>query len=318
MTKSVWPKDSRVIVDADLQALSEECLPEFNRIIQQQAIDGDLQSQLRDIYLPLAAWIANKHAGAPLVFGINGAQGSGKSTLSQILQMLLAKHFNKSVVVLSIDDFYLSRQSRIELAQKIHPLFRTRGVPGTHDVALIEKTISNLVMGKYPVKVPVFDKATDDLLAKENWRSIDTSVDIILFEGWCVGAHVQAQDDLEVAVNELESQEDPECIWREYVNGQLQKAYQPLFDRIDYLVMLKVPDMASVLEWRSLQEAKLSQKDTRQDGYYNQLMTTEQLSSFIMHFERLTKAMLLELPNRADVVMELNTQHQIETIHLNS
>jgi len=315
--KPVWPKDSRVIADADLQALSEECLPEFNRIIKQQAIDGDLQSQLRDIYLPLAAWIANKHVGRPLVFGINGAQGSGKSTLSQILQMLLAKHFKKSVVVLSIDDFYLSRQSRIELAQKVHPLFRTRGVPGTHDVALIEKTISNLVMGKFPVKMPVFDKATDDLLAKENWCTIDKPVDIILFEGWCVGAHAQAQNDLEVAVNELESQEDPECIWREYVNGQLQKAYQRLFDRIDYLVMLKVPDMASVLEWRSLQETKLSQKDTRQDGSYNQLMTTEQLSRFIMHFERLTKAMLSELPNRADMVMELNTQHQIETIHLN-
>ena len=309
---------TQVINDVDLSVLTEKCLPEFNEIIKQQGISAELQSQLKKFYLPLAAWIADKHSNTPLVFGINGAQGSGKSTLSQMLQILLAKGFGKSVVVLSIDDFYLSRQSRIELANQVHPLFKTRGVPGTHDVSLAEKTISSLVAGQFPIKIPVFDKATDDLLAEELWRTVDKPTDIILFEGWCVGAQVQSQEDIIVAVNELERQEDPKCIWRNYINEQLKGPYQSLFNQIDYLLMLKVPDMTSVLEWRSLQEAKLAQQCIKQNKSSAQVMSEEQINRFIMHYERLTCVMLAEMPERADIVMELNTQHQIETIKVAS
>lgn len=307
---------TQVIHDADLSALAEKCLPEFNQMMKQQGIDAELQTQLEKFYLPLAAWIAAKHSDTPLIFGINGAQGSGKSTLSQILQMLLVKCFTKSVVVLSIDDFYLSRQSRIELANQVHPLFKTRGVPGTHDVSLAEKTISSLVDGQFPIKISAFDKATDDLLAEENWRTVDKPVDIILFEGWCVGAQMQSQEDIAVAVNELERQEDPKCIWRNYINEQLKDPYRSLFKQIDYLLMLKVPDMASVLEWRSLQEAKLAQQCIKQGKSSAQVMSGEHINRFIMHYERLTRAMLAEMPERADIVMELNTQHQIETIQV--
>lgn len=309
---------NQIINDADLSSLAEKCLPEFTEIIKQQGIDAELQSQLEKFYLPLALWIAGKHADTPLMFGINGAQGSGKSTLSQILQMLLVKCFAKSVVVLSIDDFYLSRQSRIELANQVHPLFKTRGVPGTHDVSLAKKTISSLVDGQFPIKIPVFDKATDDLLAVELWRTVDKPVDIILFEGWCVGAQAQSQEDIAVVVNELERQEDLKCIWRNYINEQLKNAYRPLFNQIDYLLMLKVPDMASVQKWRSLQEAKLARQCTKQRKPSALVMSEQQINRFIMHYERLTRAMLAEMPGRADVVMELNKQHQIETIQFAS
>ncbi|MCK4743874.1 MAG: kinase [Sulfuriflexus sp.] len=304
----------KIIDEDDLQTLTEKCLPEFNQILKQQMIDDDLQLQLKNIYLPLAAWMASKHSDMPLVFGINGAQGSGKSTLSKILQMLLTKCFSKSVIVVSIDDFYLSQLARQELASKVHPLFKTRGVPGTHDVAQAEKTISSLVSGQLPIKIPEFDKAIDDLLAEENWNIIDKPVEIILFEGWCVGAEAQSQDDINTAVNELESQEDPQCIWRNYVNAQLQNDYQRLFEKIDYLLMLKVPDMASVLEWRGLQETKLSEQCAERNESTAQVMTKQQINHFIMHYERLTRAMLEEMPKRADIVMELNEQHQIDLI----
>jgi len=311
-----WPTKSLVLNNHDSQTLFEKCLPAFNQIIQQQAIDNDLVSQLKDIYLPLAAWMADKHSTTPLVFAINGAQGSGKSTLSTILKMLLTEGFSKSVAVVSIDDFYLPRQARNELAEQVHPLFKVRGVPGTHDVALIEKVFADLLEQKWPIKIPAFDKAQDERQPEAQWRIIDKPVDIILFEGWCVGAQAQQQDELHDVVNELEGEEDAQGSWRQYVNSQLQGAYHALFKKIDYLLMLKVPDMESVLEWRCLQETKLAQHCEKHGLSSAKVMSLEEIRRFIMHYERLTNSMLSEMPQRADILLELNPQHQIEAIRV--
>lgn len=314
----LWPRESRVSDDAALAELRLRLQPVFESIVKDERLGDEILPKFNSLYLPFADWLASQHTKQPIVIGINGAQGSGKSTLSHILQKLLSHGFNKSVVQLSIDDLYLSRHRREQLAKDVHPLFITRGVPGTHDVEQGKQILSSLLNFKHgqSIKLPVFDKANDDLLPEQEWNTVDEPVDIILFEGWCVGAKAQAQHQLELAINELEEKEDPEAIWRNYINQQLKNEYQSLFDFIDYQVMLKIPDMESVFEWRSLQEQKLALSCNENKKLKTQVMSNKELTRFIMHFERLTQSTLEEMPHRADVVLYLNKQHQVSDVEV--
>ena len=312
-----WPSSDIEVTEHEHSELYRTLLPMFYEVVDEEGLDEGVIPQFTDIYIPLAAWLAKKQTDKPIVIGINGAQGSGKSTLSRILELILSKAFNKTVLHLSIDDLYLSREQREVNASKIHPLLRVRGVPGTHDVELGHQILSGVIHSddQINVQIPKFNKAQDDLFAKEHWKTINQSVDIILFEGWCVGATPQHEDELEPAINELEIKEDPYAIWRKYVNQQLSYSYQSLFNHIDYLIMLKVPDMESVFEWRNLQEEKLaSSSDTNTP--HPHIMSPSEISHFIMHYERLTRSCLSEMPDRADVVLELNKEHKIHNIKI--
>lgn len=312
-SSSSWPESEKVIEDRLYDELSTTCLPIFKNIIEQERLDEGVLQHLGDIYLPLAAWLANKHIDRPILIGINGAQGSGKSTLSKILQSILSSTFNKEVVHLSIDDLYLSRDAREKLASNVHPLLKVRGVPGTHDVLLGKKIISKLLEDKEKssVKIPAFNKAEDDLYPEEQWNTITCAPDIVLFEGWCVGSQQQHESELLCDINVLEECEDPDGTWRNYVNRQLAGSYQSLFAHIDYLLMLKVPDMESVFEWRSLQEKKLADKCFKQGRSIENILSDNEVSRFIMHYERITRATLHEMPDRADVLLELDKKHQV-------
>ena len=313
----VWPLSERSITEHEHTELYKTYLPMFYEIIEKEGLDEDVIPQFTDIYIPLAAWLSKKQSGKPIVIGINGAQGSGKSTISRILESLLSKAFNKTVLHLSIDDLYLSREKREKNANKFHPLLRVRGVPGTHDVELGHKILSGLVHPKSEIniQIPKFNKAQDDLFAKEHWQTINQSVDIILFEGWCVGVTPQHEDELEPPINELEKKEDPHAIWRKHVNQQLSETYQDLFNHIDYLIMLKVPDMESVFKWRNLQEQKLAASYDK-NKTHSHIMSPSEISHFIMHYERITRACLSDMPNRADIVLELNNNHKINNIKI--
>lgn len=314
----LWPASATFSDSKTLSKLAQDFTPVFERIMAEEQLGHDIAPQFSRFYLPFAQWLAHKHQQQPVVIGINGAQGSGKSTLNKILKNLLAQVFDKSVIELSIDDFYLSRQKREALAKDVHPLLKTRGVPGTHDTALMKSTFS-ILLDPSPglkTKLPVFNKAADDLLAEEDWLEVTNEVDIILFEGWCVGAQPQSQDHLEAAVNELESNEDPDLTWRNYINKQLSESYQDIFSYIDYQVMLKAPDMDSVLEWRCLQEEKLALKCEENKTSTKHLMSTKEIERFIMHYERITCSTLDEMPQRADVTLHLNKQHQVNNVHI--
>ena len=262
--------------------------------------DSNMSKNYMPVYLPLAQWLFQCHeqTGQRLI-GINGAQGSGKSTLARILALLLQHGFDKSVVVLSLDDFYLTRVQRDELAKRVHPLLQTRGVPGTHDVTLALAVLTALKNAE-PVMLPQFDKSLDDRVASSCWKTLELPVDIILFEGWCVGALPQNNKQLQPPVNELEAQEDAQGVWRQFVNTQLATDYQTLFALLDTLLMLKVPSFDCVYAWRALQEIRLQQG-----------MSQQQLRRFILHYERLTKHMLNEMPQRADKVLHVGEDHQI-------
>ncbi len=267
-------------------------------LIEAQGLPASYRNVVETFWQPLANGIAReatKHR--PLIVGINGGQGSGKSTLCAFLEVLLAKRGVRAVT-LSIDDLYLGKAEREALAKEVHPLFATRGVPGTHSPALGLAIIEQICAGR-AFELPRFDKATDE--RRPQGERISGPVDILLLEGWCVACRPQADEELLEPVNDLERDEDPEGIWRAVANLWLSGEYRKLFDQIDMLVMLKVPEFDAVLANRRKQEEKLraSQPDAPE------LMDDAALKRFCQHYERLTLHMLEDLPRRADVLFEI-------------
>jgi D-glycerate 3-kinase len=258
----------------------------------------------------LAGWLAAQRRGAGLqVIGINGAQGSGKSTLAAELRELLAGRHGLNALVLSIDDLYLTRAQRERLALEVHPLLRTRGVPGTHDVELGMDLLDKLNKpAASAVCVPKFVKALDDRAPASEWTLVSAPADLVLFEGWCVGTPPQAEEALAEPVNALELDEDADGVWRRYANQQLATRYAPLFGRIDRMIFLKTPDFDSIFRWRLEQEEKNAAAAAGASS--SRVMGPRQLRRFIQHYERLTRHALEVMPRLAEVVIELGTEHQ--------
>ena len=267
---------------------------------------GDL---IDEHYSPLAKWVVQQHEPDQTLFvGINGAQGTGKSTLAAFLQFALESNAGWRVAVLSIDDFYLTKEEREELGKRIHPLLATRGVPGTHDMPMLAACVEKLrnLDAETSLSLPRFDKARDDRTNTDTWPVIVGQVDLIILEGWCVGSKPQPDDRLVQPVNSLERDEDPSGEWRRYVNEQLKGSYADLFAQLDTLIFLRAPDMGAVHRWRLEQEEKLSAATPADSG---SVMDSEQVARFVRFFERLTKENLVSLPEIADVVLELDYNH---------
>ena len=259
----------------------------------------------------LSSWVMSQTLqDAPSIIGIQGAQGSGKSTTAALLALTLKLLYSCSTAVLSLDDFYLSREDRQELSIKQHPLFITRGVPGTHDLELLKQVLDRLSKA-HPITrtpIPIFEKAIDDRLPESGWRSHLGRPDIILIEGWCIGSLPEPPERLQDPVNILEAEEDPEGIWRQTVNCQLEGPYADLFAQLHRLIMLKVPNFESVLAFRTLQEEKLAKaQGPDQPGVMNSM----EIQRFIMHFERLTRWNLISTPRHADLTLSIGTQQEI-------
>jgi D-glycerate 3-kinase len=269
-------------------------------------------------FTPLGDLIASHHDGAEktLYIGVNGAQGSGKSTFSAFIAYYLEKQLGKTSAIISLDDFYLSQSERLSLSVKIHPLLKTRGVPGTHDVGLIEKTL--LRLREYgTVSIPRFNKATDNPYPVTQWPIVNSPVDIVILEGWCWGVAPMNAEQLSKPTNALEAESDSLGIWRNYVNQQLSNEYQALQNMMDYWVMLKAPSFNCVEAWRIEQEHKLILKkkqqaqENGQEAELSGVMSDEQIRAFIMYFQRLTEHSLATLPEKADCVFELDADRRI-------
>lgn len=309
-----WPVG--LLTAAELDQQWQRIHPDFDALIKHQRLPETIAPALGSVVLHMAAWVLRaKDPSNTFVLGINGAQGSGKSTLSAFLALALTQIHRQRVAVLSIDDLYKTHDERQRIGREIHPFLVTRGVPGTHDVAMGLNLIHALksAQANTVTPLPAFSKAIDDRLPADCWPTFPGRPDVILFEGWCVGTTPEAETALVKPVNKLERDEDPDGCWRRYVNEQLKGSYSSLFKELDGLLMLKVPDMARVIEWRTQQERQLSAQSEATD---RRLLDAAAIERFIMHYERLTRHNLSEMPSRANMVLTLNEQHAFSGVHI--
>ena len=275
----------------------------------------DKLGQLNRFYLPISKMIKDEYIKQKKtkVIGLTGGQGTGKSTISNILKIILKEAYSLETVIFSIDDFYKTLQERKDMSKKISKLFLTRGVPGTHDTKMLFQCIKNLKTKKFKkINIPKFDKSADDRSQKIKWLKVKKKPHIVIFEGWCVGATAQKNKYLNFPINKLEKQKDNKKIWRRKVNLELKKDYKKIFKLIDKLIFLKVPSFKYVFKWRLLQEKKL-----RITSKGNKTMSDKQIENFIMYYERLTKHMLKTLPKKADTVISIDNKHRLKSIKFN-
>ncbi len=283
----------------------------LTRFIQDHRLPGDYAKQATTFFLPMADWLLEtmqQSDKSTLIVGVYGAQGSGKSTLADLLLRYISAA-GKTVVGVSLDDFYLTRKERAQLAAEVSPLLATRGPPGTHDVGLALRTVqyaTTLAAGE-SMAIPRFDKASDDRVNESQFDKVHGPVDLIILEGWCLGCAPVPDDQLVEPVNELERNEDPDGVWRRFVNESIA-TYQPLFDSIDELVMLKTVNFESVLRWRSVQEDKL-RTTTHSTG--SGIMTSATLERFVQFFERVSRNTETQVEHIADVVFTQDDNHRV-------
>jgi D-glycerate 3-kinase len=201
----------------------------------------------------------------------------------------------------------------------VHPLLRTRGVPGTHDVERGITVIRQLLAAgdQEQTRLPRFNKALDEPIPENELPLFKGRADLVILEGWCVGAIPQSASALIEPVNELERDRDTDGVWRNYVNAQLAGPYQVLFGLLDRLLLLHAQRFEDIYAWRLLQERKLAAKVSSAAAApgASRLMSDDELRRFIMHFERLTRHILREMPARADLVAELDANRHVSAIN---
>ena len=272
----------------------------------------DKVGKLNKFYLPLSEWIYSVYIKDRKIkiIGLSGGQGSGKSTITRILKFILKKKYGLNLCVFSIDDFYKTKSERKKMSEKDHPLFLTRGVPGTHDIQLLNNILKKFKEKKFKnLLIPKFDKSIDDRSKKYKWQKIKKRPDIVILEGWCVGATHQKESDLKKPLNSIEKKFDQKLIWRRKVNYYLKNQYKKIFKKIDKLVYLKAPNFSYIYKWRLLQEQKM--KLTLKN---KKTMSKQQVKEFIMYYERITKHMIKNFYKISDMTIFLDKYHRSKKI----
>lgn len=279
--------------------------------ITRHKLPKEFRLTVKTHYKPLADRIvslSNKKKGVYFV-GINGCQGSGKSTLTDFIAEYLMKQYRLNIVVMSLDDFYFSSKKRNQLADDIHPLLATRGVPGTHDVTALHRVLTQLSAQNTGFTIPKFNKAIDEPFPQSQWSTIKRPVDIVLLEGWCWGITSQSDEQLQIPINELELQHDADGKWRNYVNQQLKTTFEPLYKKMDFWLALQAPSFDCVYQWRLEQEQKLQASNI--DLSHSKIMSPAEILNFTQYFQRLTIQGNNTLANSADAVFHLDIARHI-------
>ena len=291
----------------------------YLKFIKSQEVVGkpfkDKIGQLNNYYIPISEMIYKNYSKnkRTSIIGLSGGQGIGKSTISNILKIILKEKFNLETVIFSIDDFYKTLRDREEMSKTISKLFLTRGVPGTHDSKMLFDCLIRLKKKSFSkILIPKFDKSIDDRCKKKKWIKVLKKPDVVIFEGWCLGARAQKNSSLIKAINPLERLEDKDLIWRKKINYELKNKYKKIFNLIDILIYLKVPSFKYVYKWRLLQEKKL-----KKTSKGKKVMSNKQVKKFIMFYERITRHMLKTSGFISKVLINIDTKHCLKSMKFN-
>ena len=295
------------------KAVKKDCL----KFIKSQETKNDKfknkEIMIKKYLIPVSCWISKKCKTTPYFIGLAGGQGTGKTTISSILKIILTKYFKLKVFKISIDDLYKTRKDRMSLSKKIHPMLLTRGVPGTHDINIMIKFFENLKNKKFKkLKLPKFDKSIDDRRSKKFWYTINKRPDVIILEGWCVGAKSENNKSLKRNVNPLEKTNDKMMIWRKFVNNNLKNSYKNLFSQINCLIYLKAKNFKLLQQWRLKQEKKLLIKSKQKKN--SKIMNKAAVINFMQTYQRITQNMFKYAPKYSSIILNLNSNHQINSV----
>ena len=269
------------------------------------------EKMIKSFLIPLCFWISAKaEKKRPYFVGLAGGQGTGKTTISSLIRIILTKYFRLNVFRISIDDFYKTRKERINLSKRVHPMLLTRGVPGTHDINMMLNFFRKSKSKKFKrLKLPTFNKAIDDRYNKKKWYDLKKRPDVIIFEGWCVGAKSEKNTTLNKAINSLERAKDQKKIWRKHVNHQLKSKYKNLYSQLNCLIYLKAKNFSLLQKWRLKQERKLWVKSKVK----SKIMSRGDVLNFMQTYQRITQNMFRNMPKYASVIFNLNSNHQIKS-----
>ena len=272
---------------------------------------------IRSFLIPICFWISKKaKKKSPLIVGLAGGQGSGKTTISSILSLILKKYFKLKVFKISIDDFYKTKKQREILSKNKHSLLLTRGVPGTHDIKIMLDFFRKIKTKNFKsLKLPKFNKANDDRYKKKHWYKLKSRPDVVIFEGWCVGAKPQSLRLLKKPINTIEKAYDKSLKWRRFVNLQLKTNYKKLYSQLDSLLYLKVKNFNLLKKWRIKQEEKLWLKAKSRKNL--KIMNKKEVINFMQTYQRITEQMFKDAPKYSSIIMNLNKNHQIHKIKFN-
>jgi D-glycerate 3-kinase len=271
------------------------------------------ERMIKSFLIPLCFWISKKaDKKRPYFVGLAGGQGTGKTTISSLIKIILTKYFKLKVFRISIDDFYKTRKERISLSKRIHSMLLTRGVPGTHDINMMLSFFRKVKSKKFKrFKLPTFNKAIDDRFKKKHWYDLKDKPDVIIFEGWCVGAKSEKNNTLKKTINSMEKVKDQKKIWRKYVNHQLKSKYKNLYSQLNCLIYLKATNFNLLQKWRLKQERKLWIKSKIKSN--SKIMSKGDVINFMQTYQRITENMFRYVPKYASIILNLNTNHQIKS-----
>jgi len=280
----------------------DQCIPLADSWLHEHTNLGTCQRKAMAALCPVLINSLSAHANRskPVLISLGGAPGSGKSTLARMLCSVL-NQAGRRCQLLSLDDFYLPLAARQALARQVHRLCSVRGVPGTHELALLLDHIEHLIMGDYSgLRMPQFDKTSDDRHPCTARYAIEAPLDYILLEGWLCGAPPMDDAELASPVNRLESEQDRHVTWRRWINLNLREYHGKLDPMIDLHWFLKAPGWDSVVAWRWQQEQELS---------VPALKSKTEVEDFLMHYQRLVAHMLMTSNSWADLIIALDASH---------
>jgi D-glycerate 3-kinase len=301
------------LTDKCFNKVKKNCL----KFIKSQETKADKfknkERMIKSFLIPLCFWISKKaDKKRPYFVGLAGGQGTGKTTISSLIKIILIKYFKLKVFRISIDDFYKTRKERLSLSNRIHPMLLTRGVPGTHDIKMMLNFFRKVKSKKFKkLKLPTFNKAIDDRFKKKHWYSLNDKPDVIIFEGWCVGAKSEKNNSLKKTINSMEKAKDQKQIWRKYVNQQLKSEYKNLYSQLNCLIYLKAKNFSLLQKWRLKQERKLWLNSKRKSNL--KIMNKEDVINFMQTYQRITQNMFRYMPKYASIIFNLNSNHQIKS-----